>query len=304
MAKYTTELRSICEEFAGYDESVGYSKVNEVISKSRSKVFNFDYPIFDEAYRSVLETKIIKHYYTREIGAETVGLWQMWLDTKMNEIMPYYNKLYESELMEFNPFYDADYTKTGTEDENITHNSEKNGTGTITNDYDGTSTRTNNLTETTNMRNNGTETTNMHDEPIKETWDEFSDTPQGGLTGVRQSQYLTNARHITESGEGSTVSGTVSNDTTNSGTVANTGTVGDVADSTNIETRNTTDTEERKIDGTKTYNLNNTEEYLEHVVGKFPGSSYASLLKEYRDTFLNIDMMIIRDLRKLFMGLW
>ena len=312
MAKYTTELRSICEEFAGFDESVGYSQVNEVISKSRSKVFNFDYPIFDEAYRSVLETKIIKHYYTREIGAETVGLWQMWLDTKMNEIMPYYNKLYETELMEFNPFYDADYTKTGnrdadktgTEDENITHNSEKNGTGTITNDYDGTSTRTNNLTETTNMRNNGTETTNMHDEPIKETWDEFSDTPQGGLTGVRQSQYLTNARHITESGEGSTVSGTVSNDVTNSGTVANTGTVGDVADSTNIETRNTTDTEERKIDGTKTYNLNNTEEYLEHVVGKFPGSSYASLLKEYRDTFLNIDMMIIMDLRKLFMGLW
>lgn len=292
MAKYTTELRTICEYLAGYDESVGYQDVNTVIANSREKVFNFDFPIFDENYRSVLETKIIKHYYTREIGAETFGLWQLWLDTKMNEIMPYYNKLYESELLEFNPFYDADYTKTGnrdadktgTEDEDITHDIERTSGGTVTNDFDGTTTRTNNLTETTNM----------HNEPKTETWEEFSDTPQGALTGVRNMNYLTNARHITEDGTGSSTTGTVTN----------TGTVTDVADSTNTETRNTTDTEDRTINGTKTYNLNNTEEYLEHVVGKFPGSSYASLLKEYRDSFINIDMMIIRDLRKLFMCLW
>lgn len=292
MAKYTTELRTVCEHLAGYDESTGYQNVNTVIENSRAKIFNFDFPIFDEAYRSVLETKIIKHYYTREIGAETVGLWQLWLDTKMNEIMPYYNKLYESELLEFNPLFDADYTKsgnrdadkTGTEEENIAHDVEKHGTGSVTNDLDGTTTRTNNLTETTNM----------HNEPKTETWDEYSETPQGGLTGVRNLNYLTNARHITEDGTGST----------ESGTVANTGTVTDVVDSTNIETRNTTDTEDRTIDGTKTYNLNNTEEYVEHVVGKFPGASYASLIKEYRDSLLNIDMMIIRDLRTLFMGLW
>lgn len=292
MAKYTTELRTICEEYAGYDKSVGYKNVDDVISKSRDKVFNFDFPIFDESYRPVLETKIIKHYYTREIGAETVGLWQLWLDTKLNEIMPYYNKLYESELLEFNPFYDADYTKTGnrdadktgTEEDNISHDVERNGRGTVTNDFDSTTTRTNNLTETTNMSN----------APKNETWEEFSDTPQGGLTGVRNLNYLTNARHITEDGTGSSTTGTVSN----------TGTVQDVADSTNTETRNTNDTEERTIDGTKTYNLNNTEEYLEHVVGKFPGNSYASLLNEYRKTFLNIDMMIIKDLRSLFIGLW
>lgn len=292
MAKYTTELRSICEQLAGYNESVGYKDVNTVIAKSRSKVFSFDFPIFDESYRTVLETKIIKHYYTREIGAETFGLWQLWLDTKMNEIMPYYNELYKSKLLEFNPFYDADYTrtgnrdadKTGTEDERVTQDVEKTGRGTVTNDFDGTTTRTNNLTETTNMSN----------APKTETWEEFSDTPQGALTGVRNMNYLTNARHITEDGTGSTTTGTVSN----------TGTVTDVADSSNVETRNTIDSEDRTANGTKTYNLNNTEEYLEHIVGKFPGRSYAALLKEYRETFINIDMMIIRDLRKLFMGLW
>lgn len=284
MAKYTTELRTICESLAGYDERSGFNKVDDVLSKSRNKIFSFEFPIFDEAYRSVLENKILKHYYTREIAAETFGLWQMWLDARLNEIMPYYNKLYESELLEFNPFYDVDYTKTGNREGDNTgtvdDDGTKRGTGTITTDLDGTTTRTNNLTETTNMAN----------VPKTETWEEFSDTPQGALTGVRNMNYLTTARHITEDGTGSSTTGTV----------ANTGTVTDVVDSTGTETRNTTDTEER----TKTYNLNNTEEYLEHIVGKMSGSSYSKLLEEYRKTLLNIDMLIIRDLRDLFFGLW
>ena len=107
MSKYTTQVRFICENYAGLTESVGYGKVDEIIASARKKVFDFPYPIFDETYRNVLETKILKHFYTREIGAETVGLWKLWLNTKMNEIMPYYNKLYKSELLDFNPLYDV-----------------------------------------------------------------------------------------------------------------------------------------------------------------------------------------------------
>ena len=110
MSKYTTELRFICETSAGLTDSEGYTSTKEIIEKSRKKIFDFDYPIFDENYRSVLETKIIKYYYTREIGAETVGLWKFWLDERMNRIMPYYNQFYKSELLEFNPLYDTDIT--------------------------------------------------------------------------------------------------------------------------------------------------------------------------------------------------
>ena len=62
MSKYTTEVRNICEYFSGLGESVGYYKANEVIDKSVDKIFNFEYPIFDEKYRKVLEKKILKHY--------------------------------------------------------------------------------------------------------------------------------------------------------------------------------------------------------------------------------------------------
>lgn len=109
MSEYTTELRFICESKAGCMQSVGYNSINDVLRKAAPQIFNFDYPIFDELYRLPLEIKILRHYYTREISEETVGLWQLRLEDKMNEIMPYYNQLYDSARLRFNPFHDTDY---------------------------------------------------------------------------------------------------------------------------------------------------------------------------------------------------
>ena len=53
-----------------------------------------DYPIFDENYRNVLNTKILNHYYESEIGFETASLFRFYLNNKLNEIMDYYNTLY------------------------------------------------------------------------------------------------------------------------------------------------------------------------------------------------------------------
>lgn len=59
--------------------------------------FNFgldSYPIFDENYRETLNSNILNHYYENEIGFETANLFKFYLNQKMNEIMPYYNELY------------------------------------------------------------------------------------------------------------------------------------------------------------------------------------------------------------------
>lgn len=167
MANYTTEVRTICENYAGYPHFSGEMSVADIIEKSRTKIFDFSFPIFDEKYRSVLETKIIKHYYTREIGLETVGLWKLKLDTKMNEIMPYYNQLYSSTLLEFNPFYDVDITRK--------HNTRSDGTRNETNE---------NKSNGTNQNTTNSNSTNRN---------LYSDTPQGALTGVETETYLTNA---------------------------------------------------------------------------------------------------------------
>ncbi len=138
MATYTTEVRSICEHYAGLEEAGGYTTVNDVIDKAAPKVFDFDWEVFDEAYRPVLMRKILKHYYTREIGLETVSLWKLKLDTRLNEVMPYFNQLYRSALEEFNPFYEVDlYTdrrKTGDRVESETGSVDK--TSSTTRDTD------------------------------------------------------------------------------------------------------------------------------------------------------------------------
>lgn len=254
MSKYTTEVRFICENASGLDESKGYKDVDTIITNAIPKIFTFTFPIFDENYRTVLEKKILKHFYTREICEETAGLWKLRLDAKLNEIMPYYNKLYKSELLEFNPLYTANLTRTKKTD------------------YDSNRNENENINDTTN--NNGA-TNSTYESSVNETGtDLYSDTPQGSLTGVENETYLTNARKTTDSG---TTTSTTSNTSTENNTY------GRVRDNTDA--------------------LTSTENYLETVIG-FEGTNASELLMKYRETFINIDVMILNELEDLFFQLW
>lgn len=59
------------------------------------------YPIFDEEYRPILNGKIIDEYFKREIGVETPDMFFLVIRRKMDQIMPYYNKLYETERIKY-----------------------------------------------------------------------------------------------------------------------------------------------------------------------------------------------------------
>lgn len=275
MSRYTTEVRYICETSSGLLESVGYSKVDEVIQKSLPVIFDFDFPIFDEKYRGILESKILKHYYTREIAFETVGLWKLKLATKLNEIMVYYNQLYKSELLEFNPLYDVDITRQ--------HISDSDGTrGTTSSDnskYD--SNRGTNVTgiNSSDIDSSVTGNTNSNRK------DMYSDTPQGTITDLESGKYLTNAR--------------INNDVENNSSKTS-GTTTDSIDTDTSENINTTKNQTRNED----VKFSNLETYIETVKGKQGSGDYSEMLKKFRTTFLNIDMMIIGELSDLFFNLW
>lgn len=69
-----------------------------------------DYPINDENHRADLNTRIVDHYAMYEIGHETPGMFRFALNRKLREVMPYYNKLYASEEIQFDPLSTMDYT--------------------------------------------------------------------------------------------------------------------------------------------------------------------------------------------------
>lgn len=327
MSKYTTEVRFICEEAAGLTSSVGYLGVNDVINAALPKVFNFDFPIFDETYRPILEKKILKHYYTREIGLETVGLWKLFLDTKLNEIMPYYNQLYKSELISFNPLYDVDLTRdhqlkrledikeTGTQESDTNRNGTLDTTTNKTGTTHDTSLTTDHGTANQDISNQKTvHGTNGDTTDVTTTVshvDKFSDTPQGALDGLKNDTYMSEARIVDDTNTSKTiVSG---NDDINENNTGNTTTETDATSDTTSDGRTTqketvnttnTDKENRVATQNTNKNLNSIDDYIEHVTGKTSGVSYSKLLNEFRETFLNIDMLIINDLSDLFMNLW
>lgn len=166
MSRYTTEVRYICESLAGLDKSVGYSNVNEVIEKSRNRIFP-PFEIFDESYRSVLETNILKHFYTREIGCETFGLWQLRLDAKLSVIMPYYNKLYKA--------INIDIPVIDNVNMNVEHNIGRNADTKVSDNTD--------ITASSNTETNTTDSAKIR----------HSDTPQGSLQNLESNEYMSDA---------------------------------------------------------------------------------------------------------------
>lgn len=248
MSKYTTELRFYLETLAGYLESQSYANVADVIDKSWNKVFDFDFPIFESSYKETLCKKILLHYYTREIGMETVGLWKLRLQTKMNEIMPFYNRLYEDLNDKFNIMYSADMyieredtrALDSTRDIKGTNESEQSGTSKLTNESE----------DSAQSR--------------------FLDTPQGGLNGILDSDYLTNA-------------------TINDGTSESTA---------NSESSNTTSAETTSKD---IYDSDEKGTMQEHRYGS---DNRYEAMERYTQELFNIDMRVINNLSDLFMKVW
>lgn len=303
MAIFTTQLRSILESKSGLGESQGYNDVDFIINEARPKIFNFSYPIFDVEYKVILEKKILEHFYTQEIAFETAGLWQLKLRTKMREIMPYYNQLYNSQLLEFNPFYDVDlnrsHKRTGEESKtenniNITtsENEEVSKNTSVVNETGSIDSTNNSETDTSNNSNNTNSETGENSTAM-------SDTPQGQLANVYDLSYLTEFTLNKNNRSGSSETNDVGNQKING--TNNTDSRSDSNNITDFNKNSNSNVESNTDNSTK---IDSLEDYFENVKGKQGSTSYSELLLKFRETFVNIDMLIIEDLRELFHSMW
>lgn len=103
MAKFTIELKHVVKLTGGTTEIVNGQRVI-----TGGDLGLNHYPIFSEPYRAGLNGRIVDHYWNREIGLETIEMFQLAMRRKMNEIMPYYNQLYLSQQIEFDPLSTID----------------------------------------------------------------------------------------------------------------------------------------------------------------------------------------------------
>ena len=329
MSKYTTEVRFICESYAGLTEQGDYNDVDTVVTNAIPKIFDVDnIPVEVPEHKTLLFKKILLHYYQREIGFETVGLWKLYLNNKLKEIMPYYNQLYRSELLQYDPLQNVSNTHrhTGSYVDNSKVDNKKDTTDTETRNLTTVDNGSSSFDHDEDVTLRHSKTTSRGNDTLTHSvtkdldhWTLYSDTPQGGINGVQNgggtsqngtlsdNAYLTNATHVTESPSETqdvTAFGTIT-ETYNNGqdkkdhtdalgwdktdnTNTHTGTVGTVAQ--------VIDDNRKKDDG--------SDEYTNIESGKIGVETYQEMVIKYRETFLNIDMMIIDELSDLFMKVW
>lgn len=141
MSTFTIQLNELLED--GYDLGMGKD----------------DYPIFDETYRDLLNRKIFDHYAMYEIGLETESMFKFALNRRMREIMPYYNQLYMSEKIEFDPLSTMKFTETGVSSSDASGTAHVDTATESTSETDSTSESTNTTTGSSDSRSRSVNST-------------------------------------------------------------------------------------------------------------------------------------------------
>lgn len=325
MSKYTTMLRWIVEEKAKeYPQPEG--------QRYADGVYDYlglgSYPIFDAAYRSALNDKIIDHFYFREIGFETAAQFAWYMRRTMNEIMPKYNALYTAQATMDLEHPLSDYVRhrietwEGHVDDDTADNLRRDFTGSQAKTYN----NAHNLTENDTLQATDNDT---HNVTVSESTENssvdtgtsssvdtnrnvFQDTPMSllsneGSPSVEGLDYATNVTYDNGSGSTNTRNtsdseGERSSRTTETDARTKSETRNKQLSETDASTTNDSRIEATTDARTVTRDKDDAGERTYDEYGN--NRSWALLMEEFADKWMNIDMMVIDDLETLFMGLW
>lgn len=312
MASYTMTVKEMIEGYTQEERGLSH---RDRIEKGRKSLLDFSYPLFDEKYRGVFETHLIREFYMVEIGFETDELFKFNLETWLNVHMPYFNQLFLSEQIKFDPLkntsVDMQHTKDTTKQQDDTTDQTQN----VVTDFDARTTgNSTSATDTTNTGTNKNVSTHRSDTDTDQTSSNSSfgrettaDTPQNRLRlqpeddGHGVIEYASNIQEDKENASGTMNQSVNTHGETTSDT--------DTTDNGSSDTKqtmtqtNSEDTNQNLI-GKQVLDrdINELEEYVQHREGKIGVQSYSKMLNEYRDTFLRIERDIFREMRKeLFM---
>ena len=140
------------------------TKIKDLAREGHSRVFNFDYPLSNNIDKDQFEINFLNHYMMRRIGQETFTAFQIQLNAKLNEIMPYYNMMFDS--IEGLDIIKETTTKVGSD--------------------------------------NSKTKTSVENESTAHSDKRYSDTPQNHLTNIQNGEYVTEYNYDTNTDNSST----------------------------------------------------------------------------------------------------
>ena len=234
-------------------------------------MFNFDYPFYidDEEAKAKFEEKFILYYWNCEIGFETFARFQKALQARLTIKMPYYQQLYMTELeaKDINFLLNKDLTETTTRE--LT--GVENGTGNkkLTNEQ--SQNATSNMTSTGEFTSSNQSTGDSKTSQIND----------GVASASLEANYLTGVSHD----ESSSTDNQESNSSSNN-----------KQESTLTGNQSEEETNRRENTQSETTSLVSQ--------GNIGITSSAELLQKWREVLINMDEIIIKDCRDLFMRIY
>ena len=242
-------------------------ELRKLLQLNNFSLFDFSYKFDDPNFKAQLEQSVIDYYYNYEIGTETPQEFKRRFEAKWLSIIDYYNQLYNTTLLTYNPL--INYKLTEALEQLATSNATSTSDGTTTNVGSNTALQLSDSdsTRTDNLENTSTGTGN----------EKTSDYPQQAIAG------------------GDFLEGEKTSTTSTSGT--NTGTQKTENTATTDTTSNTTTTATNKdLTGTQGTTNTNYEKTLEGLTG----TSYQELIAKERQNLIRLIPMIISELKPLF----
>lgn len=172
-------IYALLNSYVNYGKTT-QTKIKNLASEGRACIFDFDYPLSSNVTKESFETLILNHYMMRRIGFDTPTAFKIALCSKLNEIMPMYNKILDA-MHGWDIFTDS---------ETITRNKTDEGENTMSNTATASS-------------------SNVSDR-------RYSKMPQNQITDVQNGTHMTDYNYDTDtssSTSGATANGTNSNET-------------------------------------------------------------------------------------------
>lgn len=313
MARYTMNLSEVCEVMTGLnfndmEETNPFDRIDTIANAAAPILVSDRYDLLDNGDdKNSFLRMLFEHYWEYEVCALTPSDFILRLNRKLNEIAPLFNQRYESMKMEFPVFQDVNVWTDGQVDR-TGHRGDAT-TGNTTNSGDDTTTY--------GKKESGSSDTlygNGRQIPKDTRWDYNNDTPQGSISGITDSDYLTNYSKHTDEVENKPVknvgysSKTIANDNytfhgidytdTDGGDFGGSETYTGIKQSGSdtfthghiIDTSGTltSDTTSQDVSGSHTYGKNNS------------GKTYAQMMEEYRHAMINVFKEMIDELHELF----
>lgn len=169
----------------GTKELDDYTKIKDLAKEGHTTIFDFDYTLSDKISKDDFEILILNHYLMRRIGFETVTAFKIALFSKLNEIMPLYNKMFDA-IQNWDIFKDGEkVSRYGADNREISTKS-----------------------DTENKLENSSNTNNTSDR-------RYSNMPQNHLENIREGAYVTDYNYDTNNSNDNSKSNGTSNNTTN-----------------------------------------------------------------------------------------